>query len=222
LKEDLLIKRFCNTVEQIGSITSYRGGVKPAFHPGHVIKTILYLMENGPAGRKLLSKQLGLGETSVRSLFRRLRLYGLIEIDRVAGAYLTRKGKELGKILSEMINVYKGVRLFSWSNPVIVVVSMKPPDNITVLTIRDKAISVNADAALIAFYENGILEIPGLPTDREEYKETLKILGEVCNKQCRGSCTVIYASLRSKPFEIEGLYLGYEIVNYYCQRIRYC
>ncbi len=217
-----IIDRYCNIIDLLRPITSRRGGVKPSFHPGHVIKTIEYLMEKGPAGRKILSKVLCLGETSVRSLLRRLAQQGLVNIDRVAGAYLTEDGERLARILEEMISVYTDVKLFGWSNSVVIIVSMKPPSNTSVLTIRDKAVSVNANAALVTFYENSVLRIPGLPTDREEYREVLKILKDLGDRVCRGSCTIIYASLRSEPLEIEGLYLGYEIVKHYCQRIRYC
>jgi len=222
LEVDPLTERFCKAIEEVRAITSYKGGVRPAFHPGHVIKTLFYLMDNGPAGRKVLSKELDLGETSVRSLFKRLKRNGFIEIDRVAGAYLTDRGRELSKALSEMIVLYKDVKIFNWNNPVLIIISMMPPRNTPVLIIRDKAISINADAALIAFIENNELRIPGLPVSRTEYHIIEEVIKKIKDKRCINNCTIIYASLRNTPLEIEGLYLGYSIAKFYCQRIKYC
>jgi len=222
LEVDPFTKRFCKVIEVVRAITSYKGGVRPAFHPGHVIKTLFYLMDNGPAGRKVLSKELNLGETSVRSLFKRLKHNGFIEIDRVAGAYLTNRGRELSKALSEMIVLYKDVKIFNWNNPVLIIISMMPPRNTPVLIIRDKAISINADAALIAFIENNELRIPGLPVSSTEHHIIEEVIKKIKDKKCINNCTIIYASLRNTPLEIEGLYLGYSIAKFYCQRIKYC
>ena len=222
MKIDPLTERFCKAIEEIRAITSYKGGVRPAFHPGHVIKTLFYLMDSGPAGRKVLSKELDLGETSVRSLFRRLKHNGFIEIDRVAGAYLTNKGEELSKTLNEIMALYKDIKLFNWNNPVLIIISMIPPRNTPVLIIRDKAISINADAALIAFIENDELRIPGLPISSTEHHVIEEIIKKIKDKHPLNNCTIIYASLRNTPLEIEGLYLGYAIAKFYCQRIKYC
>ncbi len=222
MKIDPLTERFCKAIEEIRAITSYKRGVRPAFHPGHVIKTLFYLMDSGPAGRKVLSKELDLGETSVRSLFRRLKHNGFIEIDRVAGAYLTNKGEELSKTLNEIMALYKDIKLFNWNNPVLIIISMIPPRNTPVLIIRDKAISINADAALIAFIENDELRIPGLPISSTEHHVIEEIIKKIKDKHPLNNCTIIYASLRNTPLEIEGLYLGYAIAKFYCQRIKYC
>jgi len=217
-----LTERFCKAIEEVGKITSYKGGVEPAFHPGHVIKTLFYLKDKGPAGRKVLSKELKLGETSIRSLFKRLRHHGFIETDRVAGAYLTDRGIELSKALCEMITLYKDVKVFNWNNPVLIIINMIPPKDTPILTIRDKAISINADAALIAFIEDGELRIPGLPVSRAEHHIFEEAIKKFKDKKCINNCTIIYASLRNTPLEIEGLYLGYSIAKFYCQRIKYC
>lgn len=219
---DPTTEKLCKAIYEIGAIMSYKGGVKPAFHPGHVIRTLIYLMENGPAGRKVLSKELDLGETSVRSLFKRLRHNGLIEIDRVAGAYLTDKGIELTNVLHEMITLYKNVKIFNWDNPVLVIISMIPPKNTPVLVIRDKAISVNANAALIAFIEGNELKIPGLSISSKEYQIIEEVINKIKDNKYINNCTIVYASLRNTPLIIEGLYLGYSIAKFYCQRIKYC
>ncbi len=212
----------CNIVDLVREIASYRKGLKPAFHTGHVIATINYLYNEGPAGRKILSKMLGLGETSVRSLLKRLQKHGLVVIDRVAGAYLTDKGREVAEKLRKYIRVKPATKILNWDNPILVAVMVKPPENTSVLLIRDKAVSVNADAALISVFDGADLKVPGLPIDKNEFRELVEELKKFSIEICGEECTLIYASLRQGPLWIEGLHLGFEILKHYCRRVRYC
>ncbi|MEM2203652.1 MAG: hypothetical protein QXI22_04765 [Sulfolobales archaeon] len=58
----------------------------------HAVKLLDLLSIKGPLGRALISRELGIGEGSSRSLVRCLRSSGLIETDPVGGSYLTDKG----------------------------------------------------------------------------------------------------------------------------------
>ncbi len=60
----------------------------------HVIKLLDLLSTQGPLGRMLISRLLGIGEGSARSLVRGLRELGLVGVDKVGGAYLTNEGYE--------------------------------------------------------------------------------------------------------------------------------
>ncbi|GAY26088.1 conserved hypothetical protein [Desulfurococcaceae archaeon AG1] len=61
----------------------------------HAVKLLDLLSIKGPLGRALISRELGIGEGSSRSLVRCLRSSGLIETDPVGGSYLTDKGYEV-------------------------------------------------------------------------------------------------------------------------------
>ncbi len=89
----------CGLVELIGRVASSRSGARLGFHEGHVILALHLLREEGPLGRKLLYRKLGITETSARSLIRRLSAHGLVVVDRVAGAVLTEKGIGVEKAL---------------------------------------------------------------------------------------------------------------------------
>ncbi len=60
----------------------------------HMIKLLDLLSTKGPLGRALISRELGIGEGSSRSLVKCLRSMGLIETDPVGGSYLTNEGRE--------------------------------------------------------------------------------------------------------------------------------
>ncbi len=60
----------------------------------HVIKLLDLLSSQGPLGRMLISRLLGIGEGSARSLVKGLRELGLVNVDEVGGAYLTSGGYE--------------------------------------------------------------------------------------------------------------------------------
>lgn len=80
--------------------SGYGGGavlarVRRGYSIYHVIKLLELLESQGPLGRMLISRLLGIGEGSARSLVRLLRSRGLVDVDVVGGAYLTAKGSDV-------------------------------------------------------------------------------------------------------------------------------
>lgn len=69
----------------------------------HMIKLLDLLEAQGPLGRSLISRWLGIGEGSSRSLVRELRSHGLVETDPVGGSYLTDKGYSVIKMWREIV-----------------------------------------------------------------------------------------------------------------------
>lgn len=59
------------------------------------MKLLDLLDTQGPLGRMLISRSLGIGEGSARSLVKALKSLGLVDVDIVGGAYLTSKGYEV-------------------------------------------------------------------------------------------------------------------------------
>ena len=75
-----------------------------SFNTAHVLKSLPLLQQNQYVSRAKLSKDLGLGEGSIRTLIKHLKANNIINTTR-AGCYLTGKGKKLSSnILSVIAN----------------------------------------------------------------------------------------------------------------------
>jgi len=69
--------------------------VRRGYSVYHAIKLLDLLNSQGPLGRMLISRLLGIGEGSARTLVRSLRSLGLVDVDMVGGAFLTARGREV-------------------------------------------------------------------------------------------------------------------------------
>lgn len=69
-------------------------GPAPSFSEGHVIKTLEIIGNYGSVGRIRLSKELGLGEGTTRTLLKHLKNEGIIKGSR-KGISLSEEGKDL-------------------------------------------------------------------------------------------------------------------------------
>ena len=65
-----------------------------SFNTSHVLKTLQLLQQNEYVSRAKLSRELGLGEGSIKTLIKHLKANSIINTTR-AGCYLTSKGKKL-------------------------------------------------------------------------------------------------------------------------------
>lgn len=73
-----------------------------SFSAAHVVKSLQMLQQNEYVSRARMSKELGLGEGSIKTLIKHLRVNGMINTKR-AGCYLTGKGKKLSANLLSVI-----------------------------------------------------------------------------------------------------------------------
>ncbi|MGB9622939.1 MAG: hypothetical protein ACPL07_03740, partial [Candidatus Bathyarchaeia archaeon] len=73
---------------------STASGLSPAYSEAHVLKAIEIIGSLAGIGRKMLSKELGLGEGTVRTLVKRLKDEGILESSR-GGMFLTGLGEKL-------------------------------------------------------------------------------------------------------------------------------
>ncbi len=147
--------------EVVSKICTARRGIKPSFDYGHVALALLYLLNHEPLGRQLLSKYLGLGEASTRTLIKRLREQGLIDIDRVGGAILTSIGKEVAICLDSCIPLVKDVpphNIAPWRHVIAVVIrqGVEVVKRIGIVAARDVAIACGAEGATIMFVNDRI------------------------------------------------------------------
>ena len=165
-------------------ISSSRRGVKPSFEPAHVLKALMLLYENEPIGRTKLSKLLGIGVTSTRTLIRRLKDYKLILIDDVGGCILTEKGREIISMINEVVAKVENVstiieddlKLAQSSYASVIRNGVDIINKIGIVNVRDKVIYYGAKAALIIFADEEHVYIPPDKTFNElKYRSLAKL-----------------------------------------------
>lgn len=149
----------------INKVCEARGGIKPAFDEYHVIKALKLIKENQPIGRITLSKLLKLGEASTKNLIRRLHMWGLINVDEVAGALLSHKGLKLMNMIESIIKFIDIdiSPITRWNNYVSAII--KESYNLVkkcggVLWLRDVVIRNGGTACLILALKGGNLVLP--------------------------------------------------------------
>ncbi|RLI30262.1 MAG: hypothetical protein DRO46_00865 [Candidatus Hecatellales archaeon] len=147
-------------------------GPLPAFGEIHVLEAIELLGSEGPIGRVKLSKRLNLGEGSVRTILKHLRLAGLVEGGR-EGYTLTKKGRKIynsiHEALSGPVEIPQNSLAFGRFNVAYLV--RKAWKGVRYgLEQRDAAIRVGGSGAVTLIYREGRLTIPGA---REEYSREI-------------------------------------------------
>ncbi len=161
---------------------SSRRGVKPGYGYSKVLKFFLLLAEREPLGRHLLSRELGIGEASVRTLVKRLREGGFVEVDRVGGCVLTEAGKRaLHQLLSvaprmrDVNDLLKDLALDRYAYAARLRAELRD-----VVKARDSLIRCGASAALILVVIENKLVIPPGGYGEDSYPELSylkKVLG---------------------------------------------
>lgn len=154
--------------EVVHEISRSRRGVRPSFGPPHVVKALLLLEDKEPLGRLTLSKHLGLGVASVRTLISRLRAFQLVEVDIVAGCRLTARGKALVSamrgIVSGVSNVTEVVgedlKLDRYAYGALLRSAATKVLALGVTTIRDAVVRHGASAALVALVGEDAVYVP--------------------------------------------------------------
>jgi uncharacterized protein DUF4443 len=83
----------------LGVANSGARGPSPSFTRAHLLLAFLTIGNNGFIGRQALAKESGLGEGATRTVLRRMRGGGFVAVN-ASGAFLTKKGKELLRMLN--------------------------------------------------------------------------------------------------------------------------
>lgn len=176
-------------------------GVKPAFNIYHIIKTLVLLYEKGPLGRQLLSKYLGIGITSTRTLIKRLKSLNLLDVDPVAGCILTNYGREVAdkilslvvrggdvtKILDPPLVLYEKAYAFLIKRGVEV---LKKYD---ITYVRDTIIKNEAKATIIVYVVGGEAYIPPQKDLNEKCYPSLRRLTGILDARDLDAIFVIFA-----------------------------
>ena len=142
-------------------------GPSPAFTPVHLVKALL-LLESSSMGRQLMSKMLGLGEGSARTLVKKLAERELVSVDPVGGCNLTEEGRLIVNELRQTILSSKeftleefGIKLPSFA------VQVRGPSAFTipVTKLRDVAVKNGAEGMLVFTVKDSKISLPMIVDD---------------------------------------------------------
>jgi len=159
-------------------------GRAPYFIEAHLLKALMTIDAEGPVGRVKLSKTLGLGEGTIRTLIKHLENEGLIKTSQ-AGLSLTSSGKKFSANLKSRISETIEIPQSSLTvGPFNMAVLIKNAANAIKggLEQRDAAIKVGATGATTLIFRKSRLNMPlveedifrDVPTIRAELISKLK------------------------------------------------
>ncbi len=133
------------------------GGVKPSFDVYHAYMALASLRREAPVGRLALARALSLGGASVKTLVKRMRKEGLVDVDRAAGVFLTREGLELAEELERVLEVLGQLDLSSVCGSCeaygVVVKGFRRvlDERVGYLRLRDEIVREGAEGAIIVY-----------------------------------------------------------------------
>lgn len=133
-------------------------GPRPAFASCDLHRFLWLLRGNAKASRGTLTKALGLGEGSVRTIIRTLEKNKLIEVKR-RGCGLTGKGAEALKSLGIRSAQPVPATELSYGKKAFAVVASGRREACG-LNWRDEAVKAGADGATTLFLKRGALKLP--------------------------------------------------------------
>jgi Mn-dependent DtxR family transcriptional regulator len=133
-----------------------------SFDMVHVFKTLQLIEENGHVSREMLCKELDLGEGTIRTLIRHLKMQDLIESTN-AGTKMTKKGNSFfSEILSSMpfeTSVSKCTLTLGKHNYAVLVKQMSSAIK-SGIEQRDAAIKMGASGATTLLFKDNKFVIP--------------------------------------------------------------
>lgn len=157
-------------------------GRAPQFIEAHLVKSLMLLGSEGPLGRVKLSKTLGLGEGTVRTLTRHLEKEGLIKSSK-AGIVLTNSGKKLySNLKSSMVSLIDLSPSSLTVGPINVAILIKNAADAIRSGVeqRDAAIMIGAMGSTTLVFSHGKLKMPQV--DEDLFKEAPTICGHLISK----------------------------------------
>ncbi|MEM3715243.1 MAG: DUF4443 domain-containing protein [Nitrososphaeria archaeon] len=161
------------------ALSSKAVGPKPSYASVHVIKCIELIRDLGPIGRLRLSKELKLGEGSMKTLLGKLKELGLIITER-QGCALTNKGIEVGLWLKSKIpsRTYLGKTVLAIGDHAyaLLIGSIDTKKLKTGLEQRDAALLVGAlGASTLIVRNNQIILLPDLNVNEKYPNEAERL-----------------------------------------------
>lgn len=137
-------------------------GPAPAFNEAHVVKALEIIGKYEPVGRIKLSKKVGLGEGTTRTLLKHLRSEGMTQSSR-SGISLSKEGKslfsDLRSKLSESVEVPSSPLTVGAFNIAVLVRDSAPAIG-SGMEQRDAAIKTGALGATTLVFSSSKLALP--------------------------------------------------------------
>jgi len=145
-------------------------GPSPAFTPAHIVKALLVIEREQAIGRIVLSRELGIGEGSTRTVIKKLVERGLISVDSVGGCHLTDRGRVAVGALRKIIvaNDYVDLAEVGISSPAYALQLRADPSSVPIIKLRDTAVKYGADGMMILTLKGGRLSMPMMDVDASE------------------------------------------------------
>jgi predicted transcriptional regulator len=169
-----------NKIQALAEIPS--AGPLPGFTYTHVCCTLLLIGDEETLGRIQMSKLLGLGEGTIRTIIRHLSEAGIIKISR-QGCALTMKGtslyRQLRNRLSKTVEVNGGQLALDRASTAIRV-RMGAPRVKRGIEQRDAAVRMGATGACTVFLKGGRFVMP-MDTDEWSLNENDPLAIELKN-----------------------------------------
>lgn len=154
-------------------------GPSPAFTPVHIVKALL-LLEKGSMGRQSMSKMLGLGEGSARTLVKKLTERALVSVDPVGGCNLTNEGRLIVNELRQTILSSKEFTLedFDIKLPSFAVQIRGPSAfTIPITKLRDVAVRNGAEGMLVFTVKDSKISLPMIVDDvSKDYPKLVSLI----------------------------------------------
>ncbi len=189
-----------------------RGHVKPMYNEYHVLKALLTIERKEPIGRIALSRELGIGVTSTRTLVKRLRELGIVEVDAVGGCFLTEHGRRILSFLHnlvkriEHVTPYIGPDLALDREAYAALIAPPIAEKRSIVMLRDTFVRYGASAVLIACIRKGQAVLPPDFTANEYSLPSLRFIREALGGSEGDYIAVAYA--RNTRLAEEALYRG--------------
>lgn len=152
-----------NPVETLRRISGSSSGRFPSFTEAHALKALELIGGGAGIGRQQLSRELGLGEGTVRTLLSRMKAAGLLETSR-GGATLTSEGRGLLERFGELISAgeFPETEVTVGSRNYAILVRGAGSNVNRGIEQRDAALMAGAEGATTLVYDGERLIMPGV------------------------------------------------------------
>jgi hypothetical protein len=138
-------------------------GPSPSFGGPHILLAFLTIASSSYVGRQTLAAESGIGEGATRTILRRLKEKGYVDVIK-SGCYLTRSGKALSRSIrssmSDIVSIPKS-ELTMGDYQAALVVREGAKNMRTGIEQRDSAIRIGAEGATTYVMKEGKFTIPG-------------------------------------------------------------
>ena len=196
LKGEMTLCEVVSQARRLLSLTS-----RPTMYTlGDVILAIMKLAQEGPMGRRLLSRYLKLGERSTRNLLSRMHKEGLISRDPIAGAFLN-------PVIERSLRDKSPSPAFCHQDRSYVICihhAKRVPTLSEVLVLRDALVRSGCYDTIIAYIGRDGVEVPGLPRTYPGYQAIVRDILSIVHRceECKMSTTLLIILYKAPTFNI--------------------